>query len=136
MLWVIKANRVPVALCSHYVRVNFDQDGIIDAIPLPVKRSALVDCALCCTHLHAIGNLDNRCAREQLLDATDRIDGSFTQSWNPMIYVIKLSKPQKHQLPSTSRPTASRERVKPPRSESNRAKVRAKAVVAMGILQR
>src|SRR4029077_1067574 len=70
----------------------FSLSSIIDAIPLPVKRSALVDCALCCTHLHAIGNLDNRCAREQLLDAADCIHCSFTQSRNPMIYVIKLSK--------------------------------------------
>src|SRR2546422_1050156 len=75
----------------HCVRVDLDENGVIDAVALPVKGSALVDGALSCTQFYSVGNLDDRGVRKKLLDPADRIRGRLAPGGKAMVYVIELA---------------------------------------------
>jgi hypothetical protein len=76
---------------SDRIGVDFNENRIVDAVPLSVEGSTLVDGTLCRAEFHSVGNLDDGCVREELLDPADRVHCRLAQCRKPMTYVVELA---------------------------------------------
>jgi hypothetical protein len=76
---------------ANRVGIELDQDGVVHAISLPVKRGVLFYRALRCAQFYRVGNLNNWRVCKKRFHADDSLNSGITKRRNPVIDVIELS---------------------------------------------